>query len=178
MACFCETPQFGSPRWLMPPWKGGGLAWWDSFRAGWATNGSIVPLQLQLHGDDSLRNHGKLWSEDLVRLPEPPQLAPSILNLWHSFLCSSFPAPLSSVSSIWRKSFSVFGLKNVFIHVLTGNKGSREKRKTTCYYVFAQYLDFLVTLFHKGFIPVFCSGQPFSLFLVSFLDKQMVLSGS
>lgn len=135
-------------------------------------------LAVAVHGDDSLRNHGKLWSEDLVRLPEPPQLAPSILNLWHSFLCSSFPAPLSSVSSIWRKSFSVFGLKNVFIHVLTGNKGAREKRKTTCHYVFAQYLDFLCVLFHKGYIPVFCSGQPFSLFLVPFLDKQTVLSGS
>lgn len=60
----------------------------------------------------------------------------------HSFLCPSFPAPLSSESSIWRKGFSAFGPRNVFVHVLTGNKEIRGHvgKKTTCHYVFAQCL--------------------------------------
>lgn len=35
----------------------------------------------------------------------------------------------------------------MFIHVLTGNKGSRGKKETTCHYVFAQDLGFLLISF-------------------------------
>lgn len=80
------------------------------------------------------------------QLPEHP-LSPSWLHpsgicgipfSVHHFLLHS------ALRQVFGERVSAFGPKNVFMHVLTGYKGSRGKKETTCHYVFAQCLIFLL----------------------------------
>lgn len=57
----------------------------------------------------------------------------------------------------------------MFIHVLTGNKGSRGKKETSCHYVFAQDLGFLLIFFTKVYSGV--------LFGEAFLSLPYALPG-